>query len=66
MLEGRDALGAGLGLAAFALILFAAPESGTMLVLLPRFGPMLLGLPGILRAAEPFGGFAGGCGCSMT
>ena len=63
-LDGRD-LVMGLGLAAFILILFPAPVSGTMLVLLASPGPVvLLGRVGLLVAA-PFVALGGAAGCSM-
>jgi hypothetical protein len=63
MLDGRDVLPAGLGLAAFILIRFPDPGSGTELILRPRAGPpTLLGLVGFFRAAYPFRGFAAGGG----
>ncbi len=63
---GLDPLGTGLGLAAFILILFPTPESGTKLGLLPGPGAtILLGL--LPFRAVPFSGLdAGtGTGCSM-
>jgi hypothetical protein len=66
MLDGRDVLPAGLGLAAFMLIRFPAPGSGTELVLRPKAEPpTLLGPVVFFTAADPFGGFAAGGGCSM-
>jgi hypothetical protein len=63
VLEGRD-LVTGLGLAAFMLILFPAPGSGTPLCLLTRFGPpTLLGLAGFLFG--PLVVFTGGGGWAM-
>ena len=64
MLDGRD-LVAGLGLAAFMLILFPAAGSGAVLILRPSPGPTTLpGLAGFLTT--PFVGFgAGGGACSI-
>ena len=62
MLEGRDPLAAGLGLAAFMLIRFPAAGSGALLVLFPNPDPVtLLGLAAFLTPA----GFAAGGGWSM-
>lgn len=55
-LDGRD-LVAGLGLAAFMLILLLAAGSGAVDILRPTPEPTtLLGLPGLFAA--PFAGFA--------
>jgi hypothetical protein len=63
MLDGRDPLAAGLGLAAFMLIRFPTPLSGTMLVLLPSPElTTLFGLAAFLAGAADFGTAAG---CSM-
>lgn len=64
-LDGRD-LVAGLGLAAFMLILFPAAGSGAVDIRRPTPElTTLFGLPGFFAA--PFTGFAtGGGGCSIT
>jgi hypothetical protein len=63
MLEGRDPLAAGLGLAAFMLILFPAAASATPLILLVIPGPVtLLGRAAFLAPVGPFGFAVGGGG----
>jgi hypothetical protein len=65
-------LPAGLGLAAFMLIRFPAPGSGTVLILLPRVGPAtLLGLLCLFGIGTPFEGLrtdtgAGACAMIVT
>jgi hypothetical protein len=62
---GLDILAAGLGLAAFMLIRFPAPASGTELNLFPGAGSTALeGLPTLL--AVPLSVAGTGAGCAMT
>jgi hypothetical protein len=64
---GLDVLVAGLGLAAFMLILVPAPASGTVLSLLPGAGRTALeGLPTLLVVPLLFGACGTGAGCAMT
>lgn len=65
-LDGLDVRVAGLGLAAFILILFPAAGSCAVLNLLPVPDTTLLGLPVRLTGPLPFTGFGGGgIGCSI-
>lgn len=63
MLDGRDPLPAGLGLAAFMLIRLLTPVSGTMLVLRPS--PELTTLVGLATFFAGATAFGAAAGCSM-
>lgn len=63
MLEGLDVLAAGLGLAAFMLILLLAPGSGIELNRFAWPGAILVGLAGRFAAPLPFVA-TGLAGCS--